>query len=177
MRYCKIGKRSICSESGTVWKLAQFVRSEENEKEEEFAGTIETDFIRDVLVTTEQLDDERPMFNILKKIKEKMNVKNEKDSEEKEETHCYKIVDDDLENEYENNHELLSCCFPWLFPFKLKEEVFGTATVPLECSNAWLQYHDDRFAKEKNFIFLLYDQLKRHATNKSVSLKIKQAGE
>ena len=81
-------------------------------------------------------------------------------------------VDNDLTNEYTENSFSLASAFPFLFPFGISADLF-TATVPKRIVATWLLFHDKRFAECSDFIFLMFDQKRRHDVNRKVSARIK----
>ena len=86
------------------------------------------------------------------------------------------VVEDELVNEYEQNHVLLSGGFPHLFPRGLTEHIMGTATVKRRLQQSWFNFYDARCARDSNLLFLLFNQEQRHAINRGVSFKIKNGG-
>ena len=81
------------------------------------------------------------------------------------------IIDNELFDEYENNYKMLSCAYPYIFPFGLTKKLF-TGTVPSKLQRTWSLFYDHRVAQELNLLFLLFDQTKRHAVNSAVSFRI-----
>ncbi|MCP4053864.1 MAG: hypothetical protein GY739_12520, partial [Mesoflavibacter sp.] len=88
-----------------------------------------------------------------------------------------KILEPELINEYTHNHKILSAGYPYLFPFGIKEAVWGTSSISKNIRKTWLLFHDHRFATDKQFIFFLFDQIRRLQNNLSVSFKIKEMGD
>ena len=81
------------------------------------------------------------------------------------------IVDNQLYDEYNDNYKMLSCGFPYLFPFGLSREI-ASGTIIAKLRNTWCLFYDNRIATDLHLIFLLFDQTKRHAINRSVNFRI-----
>ena len=67
----------------------------------------------------------------------------------------------ELLNEFTNNDELLCGAFPWLFLFG--KGLCGSGPVPRTHTTYLLQHFNQRFARDHNFIFLMFNQLRRQA--------------
>ncbi len=86
-------------------------------------------------------------------------------------------LENELFNEYTENHEMLSMVFPYIFPFGLREDIYKKKGVPPEkLRKSWFQFYDRRCAEEIDLIFLMFDQALRHERNKQVAFQIKKNG-
>ena len=79
----------------------------------------------------------------------------------------------ELLNEFTNNDELLYGAFPWLFLFG--KGLCGSGPVPRTHTKYLLQHFNKRFARDHNFIFLLFNQLQRHAASSICSARVYSA--
>ena len=76
----------------------------------------------------------------------------------------------ELLNEYTHNDELLYGAFPWLFLFG--KGLCGNGPVPRSHTKYLLQHFNKRFSQDHNFIFLLFNQLQRHAASSICSARV-----
>ena len=82
-------------------------------------------------------------------------------------------VHNELLNEYLDNHELLSKCFPTLYPLGLSvQDLGGSGPLSAVQRKTQLLFYDRRFATNRNFIFHHFNQEMRRQTNRNVSLRV-----
>ena len=76
-------------------------------------------------------------------------------------------------NDYTENPELLSKCFPRLFTFGLLETgIGGTGPLSRIVRKTLLLFYDHRFATNSSFLFMNFDQDMRRQTNQGVSIRV-----
>jgi hypothetical protein len=66
-----------------------------------------------------------------------------------------------LFTEFGKNNELLYGAFPWLFPFGTGIPSLGT--LPPTLTRHFLSHYNDAFGRDHKLIFLLFNQMQRHA--------------
>ena len=98
--------------------MCQHIRSNTLDDIDGLNQSLDTSIIRNVFISTEPQSNE-PMHDILKNIKQKLNQQTNNDTPDSE---IKKLIEDDLLNEYMENHTILSCAFPYIFPFGLKKK-------------------------------------------------------
>ena len=76
----------------------------------------------------------------------------------------------DILNEFTQNDELLYGAFPWLYLFGKGVEGKGPLSKPY--TSFVLRHFNKKFAQEHNFIFLLFNQMQRHAASRICSTRI-----
>ena len=165
-------ENAVTTDSGHVDRMSQHIRSNTLDELDGLNQNLDTSIIRNILISTEPQSKE-PMHDILQNIKNKLNQEaknNTADSELK------KVIENELLNEYTENHKIISCSFPYIFPLGIKDAITSTVTFTKQLRETWLLFYDQRCAEETNLIFLLFDQIRRHKANSSVAFKIKSAG-
>ena len=112
--------------------------------------------------------------NSIPPTEEKKETTNEMDGKKGKTDNTIKIqLHNQLLNEYQENHELLSKCFPTLFPLGVSEnDLGGGAPMSSIQRKTLLLFYDRRFAKNHNFIFHHFNQEMRRQTNTNVSLRV-----
>ena len=76
-------------------------------------------------------------------------------------------------NDYRENPELLSKCFPRFFTFGLPEKgIGGTGPLSRIVRKTLLLFYDHRFATNSRFLFMHFDQDMRRQTNQGVSIRV-----
>jgi hypothetical protein len=63
--------------------------------------------------------------------------------------------------EFGRNNELLYGAFPWLFPLGIG--IPATGTLPPTLTRHFLSHYNDAFGRDHKLIFLLFNQMQRHA--------------
>jgi hypothetical protein len=86
---------------------------------------------------------------------------------------CVEIVVErnrDPINEFENNDLLLTQAFPWLYLFG--KGVPKSSTMPRPYTKAVLNHYNRSFSKDHKFIFLLFDQMRRHIAAQAAKARL-----
>ena len=164
-------ENAITSESGHIERMCRHVRSDTLDEQEGLNQTLNTALFRNTLISDENNTSE-PMHEILSHIKQKIQHIT---IDEKNKSEINKVIENELINEYTENYKLLSCAFPYIFPFGITHEIISTSNNIKQLRENWMLFYDQRCAEEINLIFLLFDQLKRHKANSAVAFKIKHA--
>ncbi|MEL7339522.1 MAG: hypothetical protein AAGM67_03480, partial [Bacteroidota bacterium] len=77
-------------------------------------------------------------------------------------------IEDTPLNEFVQNNELLSCAFPWLFPRGLADSTRLSKRV----LSRLLRFYDGRFARDRGFLFLMFNQLQRFEASRVTTLRV-----
>ena len=77
-------------------------------------------------------------------------------------------------NEFANNPELMEGAFPDVFGAGLDSDTLGgrNGTVPGRVTRQWMLFYDGRFQRCRKLVFLLFNQLTRHAAASSTCARI-----
>lgn len=76
-------------------------------------------------------------------------------------------------HDFLENHRLLACAFPFLFPFGLDPEHFSKPLHVKTLRRLFL-FSDGRFDRNQQLCFVLFDTLQRYKASLSVSLRLKR---
>jgi hypothetical protein len=77
----------------------------------------------------------------------------------------------DLMNEFDSNDRILLGTFPWLFPLGIG--VVGKGSQPPSFTEYLMCYYDGRFQADSDFVFLLFNQRRRHLASSGISLHVR----
>ncbi len=177
-------KNTVRAESGKVQKLAERTRANVEDDKNCLNQNLKGEFIRNVLLC-DNIDKNEPFQTIIQKVKTTLKIDDDDNHDENENDpirnkHRGKVVKtlkNELFNEYEENHLLLGQAFAHVLPFPPTKDVWKGTIVPEKITRTWCQFHDHRFAREMDFLYLLYNQSQRAARNKQVCFKIDKGDE
>ncbi len=172
----RILQNTLSSESGKVNELAKRNRAEVTDAQNGLNEKLKGAFIRNVFLSDE-IDRDEPMQSVLQDIKSRLADDEIEDDQIKNRPKITRTLENELFNEYQENYDLLARCFPHIFVRGIKQSIWGGKIVPEKLTRHWCLFHDQRFAKEHDLLFLLHNQSLRAARNKQASFKIDQAGD
>ncbi len=195
----RIIKKALKTEIKQIWKNVKYCDSRQvNEMAEQTRANVQDSkiaendqmkgsILRNVFVCKKYNETHKPppihvVTEDIQKIMQPKECKEEECEEEKEPIHILKTpmlkirLKNELYNEYTENHALLSMMFPYIFYFGLDDKVWKKGTVPAAIRRSWFQFYDRRCARERDLIFLMFNQCIRHKRNTAVSWQIKQKG-